>query len=460
MQRRLEVLVVAALVTCSGHALAAPLHVDGRWIRDGAGGVVILRGVNTAGNSKVPPFRPLTDAAMFDPLEAQGMNVVRLLFNWEAYEPHKNLYDESYLDYYVAAADAAASRGLRVIVDFHQDAYGRHVLSGCGEGFPAWTLPWWVIKATPDNSARCGIWGAQMIIDVGMHMAWGAFHDDATGARTRFLQMIERVAGRLATHDAVIGYDIMNEPWGDEPTDLHELHRDAEVALRRAHPAAILFVSPHALISAGGKSNLKKPAFSNFVYSPHFYDGAVVTLRVWLGGKPDAAFANMRSVADAWGVPLFVGEFGGGADVSNVSGYVAALYDGLDAALAGGAQWVYTPGWTPALKDGWNGEDLSIFVGTGAPRANFVARPFPRRISGTPAHFFVDSTPGARSLELSWEHVASTGATEIYVPFEALFGAAPVTIETSGEALTCSVAGDLVHCSSPVNGPKLVQLGL
>ncbi len=104
---------------------AGELRVEGAQLRDAAGGAVILRGVNVAGNSKVPPFRGITDPRQLDPLPGFGMNLVRLLFTWEAYEPEPGVYDAAYLDYYVTTARAAAARGLYVVVDFHQDAYSR-----------------------------------------------------------------------------------------------------------------------------------------------------------------------------------------------------------------------------------------------------------------------------------------------------------------------------------------------
>jgi endoglycosylceramidase len=453
----LSLMICSLVLAAASAASATPaLRVDGRHFRDASGGVVILRGVNVAGNSKVPPFRPVTGPSFFDPLPGWGMNAVRLLFNWEAYEPAPGVYDASYLDYYASAVDAAASRGLHVIVDFHQDAFSRVLVGGCGDGIPPWAVPPWVARRTPDNGPACAIWGAQMIWDVGMHLAWSSFHRDQIGARTRYLAMVGRVAARLASHPGVIGYDMMNEPWGDEPTDLYRMYEDAAVAIRAHHPEAILFVSPHALISAGGKSGLRRPSFGNFVFSPHFYDGSVIVLKAWPGGDLAGPYGNMRSVAAAWGVPLFVGEFGAAAQTLNVEAYVRTNYERLDETLASGAQWVYTPGWTEERKDGWNDENLSIATPAGVPRANFTPRPYPRRIAGAPTSFRADLA--ARTIDLYWQHDPATGSTELYVPAQAVFGQPTFTVTAYGEQISCSAGSDLVRCSSPLAGPKRVQI--
>ncbi len=433
------------------------LHVDGGFFRDAAGGVVLLRGVDVAGNAKVPPFRAISDDSQLDPLPGLGVDVVRLLFTWEAYEPSPGAYDDAYLAYYAGVVDAAAARGLWVVVDFHQDAFSRASLGGCGEGFPAWALPPTVTPAAPDNGADCADWGQRMIGDASLKTTWDAFYSDQNGARTRYLAMIARVAAALAPKQNVAGYDLLNEPGGDERTQIGPLYEDAARAVRAVHPTAILFVSPGFLTSAGEGTNLVRPSFDDFAYAPHYYDPTLVLFHGWQGNDESAAFAEMSGTAAAWGVPLFVGEWGAPPSTDEVRGYIGAIGRQLDLALASAAQWVYTPGWTAAAKDGWNSEDFSIVDDTGMLRANFVVRPYARRIAGTPTALTVgdEADPKKNALQLSWTNDPAAGATELFAP-AAWFGG-DVSVEADGD-VGCTRAGDLVTCQSPTAGDKRVRL--
>jgi endoglycosylceramidase len=421
--------------------------------------VVLLRGVNAAGDSKIPPFTPLTDPAAFDPLQRWGLNVVRLLFTWEAYEPEPGSYDAAYLDYYVAAARAAWARGLYVIVDFHQDAFSRFSIGGCGEGFPRWALPASVIAHEPDNGPDCKNWGIRMQTDEDLPVAFAAFHANEGGVRMRYLAMIETVAEALAGEPGVIGYDIINEPHGDEASELAVLYEDAGRVIRQEAPDAILFISPRANTSAGLPTELPILSLDNLAYAPHYYDVGVVAFGGWSGTPPDEPFGYMLGTASDWGVPLFLGEFGAPPGSNRAGEYVDELYHRLDGAFASGAQWVYTPGWTEERKDGWNVEDFSIVDDQGRLRDNFVPRPYPQRIAGTPTALDVVAVgdPKARSMAFMWEHDPSLGGTEIFVPREAFFGTAEVALETEGDGLTCEL-GDLVAvCSSAKAGPMTVR---
>jgi hypothetical protein len=133
------------------------MRIDAGELRDDQGRVLILRGVNLGGDSKLPrtgagqggaavaepsfvgrPF-PLEEAEeRFAQLAGWGFTFIRLLVTWEALEHEgPGHYDEAYLAYLRKLLRAAEGRGISVSIDPHQDVWSR--LTG-GDGAPAWTL--------------------------------------------------------------------------------------------------------------------------------------------------------------------------------------------------------------------------------------------------------------------------------------------------------------------------------
>ncbi len=394
------------------NAAASPLVAEGHYFRDAEGGVVFLRGINVAGNSKVPPFKAVSSASALEVLPSLGINTLRLLFTWEAFEPVQAEYSEAYLTYYRQVVSWAAQSGLYVVVDFHQDAYSRYLLNGCGEGFPRWAVTPEVDLATPDNDGSCSSWGVRMLTNQDLATAWRHFHSDQYGAKSAYLEMVGKVARSLLDCDNIIGYELINEPWGTDG-ELFTLFEQVGRKIRENDPDAILFVPTHGLVSGGTRADtIDMPDFANMAYSPHYYNGSVLLLKTWNGADPSNQLNTLRAKADTWHVPMFLSEFGAPFGTRNGLGYIEAQLDWLDTYWIASAQWNYTPGWREDVKDGWNMEDLSIVDDRGVLRDNFVMRPCPQRVAGAPRRFNLDDD----GFTLTWDNRAGYGATVVYLP--------------------------------------------
>lgn len=478
MVRRLAALGIAATaflglaMSCAtgrGGPLPSPqcrepvLRVTGRHFTDPAGRVVILRGVNLSGGAKVPPFHHVSDVSCLDRLPALGFNVIRLVFIWEAFEPSPGVYDETYLARMQSIADAAWERGLYVIVDIHQDGFSRNLSRGSGDGFPLWAISRRATAAKPDNGPGCKAWAVFMATDPGMHRSFADFYSDAAGVRSRYLLMLGRVAEAFVACPGVIGYDLINEPWGDERTEIAPLYRDAARVVHGVDPTAILFLEGHVTTNCGLQTKLPRPEFGNVVYAPHYYQPTTIYRNGWRGRTwtIDRAFANMEEKAEEWGVPLFLSEYGAPAEADQAGEYVRALHDRLDNALASGTQWNFTPTWTEDAKDGWNTEDFNILSPDGHPRPNFNDRPYPRSVAGSPVRFHYHSAaPPAQGhhLDFTWDHRPESGLTEIHVPGRLFPPDSVLTVEGEGASVWRVEDRQLLVCRSTRPGTTRVRL--
>ena len=429
------------------------LQTAGDYFRDPQGRLVFLRGVNVSGDSKVPPFVPLhsreesgqVDFSQLDPLPRWGFNTIRLLFTWEAYEPEPGHFNEEYLQQITRLADEAWARGIYVVLDMHQDAYSKYLSDGCGEGFPAWTVPAHYRRPNNRTLKPCGsLWVVGRMLSPDMHHSYQRFYADRDGARSAFLALWSRLAHHFSTHPGVIGYDLLNEPWGGERSELAPLYRDLARVIRKQDPTSILFIEPQTFMTVFGfkRSHLPKPEFSNFAFAPHFYDPMTMALNSWAHWRAGIAhhgFRLMVEKARELHAPLFVGEFGVVGGTHNGRAFSDYQYDQLDGNFVSGAQWNYTPAWTPEGRDGWNHEDLSIVNGSGELRDSFHPRPFARALSGAPVSQrelrLSDGTLSKYTLE--WKQLVPGGDTSVFVPAEILDHPELYELQSSGPGLSC-----------------------
>ncbi|MCE9500994.1 MAG: cellulase family glycosylhydrolase [Leptospira sp.] len=138
------------------------LSSENGFFTDSKGYVILLRGVNLAGSSKIPvkpdgttqfdqsesflnhksvsfvgrPFPENQAEEHFSRLKKWGFNFLRFLVTWEAIE-HKGpgKYDEEYLNYIARMVKLAEKKGFYLFIDPHQDVWSR--FTG-GDGAPGW----------------------------------------------------------------------------------------------------------------------------------------------------------------------------------------------------------------------------------------------------------------------------------------------------------------------------------
>ena len=386
---------------------------------------VILRGINTGGRSKWAPFLPfpIDPEAGVDEVRAAadvfygrlvdwGLDTVRMPLSWEALEPAEGAYDGRYLDRYEAMVDAAWAHGLRVIVDFHQDVYASPY---CGDGFPLWTLE----DPDPGPARRdCPQWFLGYVNNTGVRAAFDHLWADDTGVQTQLFAMWAEVAGRLASHPGVVGFELINEPGWGTAADVGAWKRDVLAPFYAALAAELRALAPDALIlydnpgiDALGVAAIEhaRPQGEGFVYAPHLYDSGLINGLPWTGADPTPVLEDMVSFARGEGLPLLLGEFGVAQGAAGGEAWMTLIMAAIDASGTSATLWEYSQNEEP-----WNAEDLSVVDASGEPRAGLdrYVRPWLRAVAGDDASFAWD--PALGRFEASW--TAGDGVTEVVLP--------------------------------------------
>lgn len=198
-------------------------------IYDQSGRFVILRGVNYnslgdywQGNPAYPTVKKY-DANDFKEMARFGMNCVRLVLSWSALEPQRGVYNYAYIDSIRMAIEDAAKYNIYIVLDMHQDAWGKYIVTpknvSCEfpnkgwDGAPAWAT-------LTDNMSTC------MSSDFreSPPAVYHAFHNlwfNTNGIADDFASMWKELVKHTCGYKNVAGYDLFNEPGlGDGPLNL------------------------------------------------------------------------------------------------------------------------------------------------------------------------------------------------------------------------------------------------
>jgi endoglycosylceramidase len=429
----LVALATAALVAaCSDRGALSPptlepllVHVDGPWLRDAKGRVVLLRGANVVSLEAIPPEQPVEVREQeFQFLARLGFNFVRLPIPWIAVEPRPGTHDLAFLYGRVdPLLRAASDHGMQVILALQQARWSSCFLGDAG------APPWTCAGADAGPPSQRG-WGARdAVAELRAARAQCNFYRDAKGPdgialRERYATTWRAIAGYYEQDRRIFGFDLLNEPspgscFGPDAflaDVLTPFYRDLQLGVRQAGAPQAVVYQP-ALTRSDALLGIAADTAPGSIFAPHLFSQA-------FGPPPGAAapgtlvapsYARAAELARTIGGPLVVGEIGG--DAPPIEGYrpvsrelLAASLDQLDRGLASGAVWALverTGGAAPGAP-GISDEDAAV-----------LARPFARRIAGIPQEMRFDAGSGEFHLRFVDDGtVKPPDPSEIFVPAE------------------------------------------
>jgi endoglycosylceramidase len=455
-----SLIIFLLLSTFLGPALAREkreqliLNVSGERFIDGKGREVILRGVNAGGRSKLPPFYPFDPEPDFesalsryaDAIASLGFNVVRLLVIYEAAEPVRGCYNEEYLAIYDRMVAAFAARGIRVIVDSHQDLYSRRL---CGDGLPDWVLP----EPYRDRPTRadCQLWSLRYFTYPVARTADQLWLNQ-DGVRDRYVAFFQMLAKRYQDQPAVIGFEPVNEPmpglsglrdYSRFYGQLFDLYEAVADAVHSVDSRYLIFADLCPLENQGAWNvERAQPRINNLVLAPHYYDAGTFGLSLSPGGDKwliRRGLKKHRELGHFWNAPVLVTEYGVSPVMQDAPAYINKLYSVFDELLLSGTFWEASMSGTI-----WNLENTSLFEpdGTTRPNSYHLDRPYPRAVAGVIKSFSYH--PESGRFEMVWKEDPGIGMpTKVRVP-ERIYGAAPeVELDAPGDFRLDEKSGDL-----------------
>ena len=293
-------------------------------IYDESGRQMLLRGVNFnhlgdyfQAHPDLPTVATL-DEDDWDDAAAQGMNVVRLVTNWSAWEPERDRYDPEYLARVRDAVTSANEHGIYVVIDLHQDAWSKSISTPADEvcrqgtrpqigwdGAPEWaTFTDGAATCTPDSREN----------SPAVKRAWGSFYANRDGIRDEMAELWGWLATQFAHEPGVAGFDLLNEPGYSFDADasiqgLTRFYQDAVREIRAAERTAggrghIVFFEPPVFAAFPPVGFSDDP---NLVYSPHVYAESIGPS---VPGLLDLFTQLQGAVTRSYGTTSWTGEYG------------------------------------------------------------------------------------------------------------------------------------------------------
>lgn len=185
------------------------VYVEGRNFKDPYGRDLILHGINVVNKNPESDYVGHITPEEMAKFKSWGFNVIRLGIIWDGLEPQPGIYNQEYLGKIDEMIQWAGDNDLYIMLDMHQDLYSVEF----SDGAPSWAT------ITDDQPHHMGdIWSDAYLISPAVQHAFDNFWNntpasDGTGIQDHYIALWKHIAERYKDNSAVIGFDIMNEPF-------------------------------------------------------------------------------------------------------------------------------------------------------------------------------------------------------------------------------------------------------
>ena len=382
-----------------------------QYITDDQGRALILHGLNVSNSSKYYQDR-LGWTEKNDILRMSrdwGFNFARMIILWDGLEPEKGVFDESYLDGIAERLEWYREAGIHVVLDMHQDLYAAHF---GGDGAPLWAIE--------DNGLPAEYQEPWQLnyLDPGVMAAfanfWSYNNPKYAYLQEHYEMAVMKIVERFHDHPAVIGYDLMNEPYFGyknaltfESQILKPFYERLAAAIRTVDNKIWIFFEPVAIFTNQGEPsklgvvNDSRPAGPRLAYFPHLYALGQSGIQLWENNR-NAEISKQLS-------PMLIGELGLSGSGSAVDTYIKDAMTVADRSTSGWAYWSYDP------------DPMGIINSDKSEQAklNNLIRVYPKAVAGNPTNFSYD--PKTRIFKMVFKETGINAPTEIYIPAKRFF---------------------------------------
>lgn len=388
---------------------------DGRvYFADAQGRALQLHGFN---DKTSDPAATLTDE-MLAAASERGLDHYRMTIYWQYIEPTQGNYDAAYLDSVITAIRRAEQHGIRTVLDMHQDVYGEAFGS---HGAPDWATVTDGLPYEPQVS-----W-LEDYLQPAVQRAFENLYE-LDWLRQAQIDAWLHVVEAVKDEPGVLGYDLMNEPFGEihdgenlftaaervEREQITAMYQRLTDAISAVDPDHWIFIEPPNLASLGISTSLGPVNGPRVAFYPHMYD----TSLEFSTYDPDSTdytydagfFTNWASAITGYvqnnPMPMLVGEWGVARPESHsMDEYFREALTTMSEVTSGWSHFEFCFG------SGYCSVDAE---GNDRPNVDQIFMPYARAIAGAPTSSIYDFDTG--ELRTIYRDNGAQGPTEIFLP--------------------------------------------